>query len=160
MQDQQPTTQPETAPPESPPSEEAAAAAAVTEEPKNRTERRIAKREMLRDKVEIQALRQIVAQLNATAQLSVATLSALLSREIEVQKIEGKDAALLIVWCQPGKELNDAVANEIMKLLNMPLVILPKDMLLRDASVEALEKAGWTKVPPKLALAPEETKAP
>lgn len=94
---------------------------------------------------QIAALKSVAEQINATAQLAVGALQALALKEITLSKIEAKGSELLVVFCEPGRELRDEVCDELIKLLKMPLVVLPKDMRIESLDAKQLEAVGLMK---------------
>lgn len=110
---------------------------------------RLDHQEHVRRLAENEAIKNVAQQVNANCQLLAATLQALVLQKLEVQKIQTPDVALLVVYTEPGMELRDEVLDQLMKLLKMPVIVLPKSMRVEGVKPETLEAAGWTRLGPR-----------
>lgn len=105
----------------------------------------VKRKEQIKARAEVEALREVAGKVNATAQLAIAALRDLMSGKLIMQRVDARAAAMLVVYCEPGRELRDEVATDIMGLMKMPLIVLPKDMAIGAIPAEVMEKAGWVR---------------
>ena len=98
---------------------------------------------------ENQAIRDVAMAVNGNNQMLVATLREFLMGRMEIQKIQTPESVLAVVYCEPGQELRDEVCDQMIKLLKMPIVVLPKTMRIEGVKPETLEQFGWTRMGPR-----------
>lgn len=98
---------------------------------------------------ENQAMRDVAMAVNGNNQMLAATLREFIMSKMEIQKIQTPESALAVVYCEPGQELRDEVCDQMIKLLKMPIVVLPKTMRIEGVKPETLEKFGWTRLGPR-----------
>jgi len=79
-----------------------------------------------KDQVEIEALRGVIGQINATAQLAVRLAKAAIEKEITFLKVENTDKSILIVETNPGLSLDLETIDQLSKLFSMPVMNVEK----------------------------------
>lgn len=116
----------------------------------NRNQRRHAEK-LERDKVyqraliENKILRDSLEKVNKTAQTAVLALTELARGKIEVSRIDANAAAVLVFRVEDGNDLTDEFCDQMMRLLKLPLVVLPKSTTFEAVDDKVLENAGWTR---------------
>ncbi len=105
----------------------------------------------IHQRMENQALREVCAQVNATAQLAVSALRELAMGKMEMARIDAKEASVLLIKIEPGMDLRDDVVEPMSRLFKLPVCVLPKTMDVTAIPPEALEAHGWSR---RLVVAP------
>lgn len=110
------------------------------------TEREKQRGETARTRYEIDAIRTVAEQLNATNQMAVGLLGELMRDKIKLARIDAREASLLVVeYDSEGgyKSLGDDVIEQISKLLRLPVICIPRGMNFATVDAKLMEKAGW-----------------
>lgn len=101
---------------------------------------------------QLSALKGVAEQINGTAQLAVRALHAVAIKEISLSQINVGDEKLIVVGCEPGRELADNVCDQLIALFKCGLIVVPKDMDFQALKGEALASferklvaMGWEK---------------